>query len=68
MRRYFRQYGQMRAGAADLKLYLVIRTADELRAEVEGFTPIDEALSDEDVKRIYSVTTIYHVEDRRPVN
>jgi hypothetical protein len=61
MRRYFREYGQIRAGVADMKLYLVIRTDDELRAQVEGFTPIDDALSDEEVKRVYGVTTIYCV-------
>jgi hypothetical protein len=61
MRRYFRQYGQIRAGAGKLALYLVIRTANELRAEVEGFTPIDDSLTDEDVKRIYGVVTIFEV-------
>jgi hypothetical protein len=68
MRRYFRQYGQIQSGVADLKLYLVIRTADELRAQVEGFTPIDETLSDEEVKSVYGVTTIYIVGDRETVN
>jgi hypothetical protein len=68
MRRYFREYGEIRAGAAGMKLYLVIRTEDELRASVEGFTPIDETLTDDQVKRVYGVTTIYIVEEKGMVN
>jgi hypothetical protein len=68
MRRYFREYGQIHAGAAEVKLYLVIRTEDELRASVEGFTPIDETLSDEDVKHTYGVTTIYVVTEKGTVH
>jgi len=64
MRRYAKKYGSTGIlGGPAISIYIVIRTEDATRAAAEGYQPIDDSITDEQVNRKFCVTTICHVED-----
>jgi hypothetical protein len=67
MRRYSFRVGSIKVGSSSVETYIVIRTEDVPDREVraKGFQPVEEALSDDEVRARFGVDAIRTVVNNR---